>query len=467
MSDRDTRASGNLKHLTVTDVLNLPLRVRGRGSRSPSPAPAPGTAFFPTAAPTAAEDNGEETFSDANEVNMPTIPADAAPEEIRRMAEQAQQEARNMRIQQDRMTAALEAATQAAAAATAALQALALSNNSLAAPIATVPRRKRPELPALDKNNIHIWIQRVESAYAREEVTDPKQKFAFLESIIGVNLGPTINNFMFGEASAENWTGFLEHLKDVYGPTKETRCSVYLDGMKRNSLRPSDHLALIRDRAKDVSIDDLQKQLILRGLPSDVRKLVQDKVEKLDAVATASLADAHFGKDGQPLNSSSSVNNVSQQQPQHLTRSTSAPADDLFVGDNMSCEDQTQEPLSDTNAVPGRFSRAPRRSNNGYSNNKGGGNSTSRGHFTPAFQSGSSQPRTRTTSRPNQTNNHSAPPTASSDDRQYSNCKLHAADPNSQVCNGPLCPLHARAKLCYSRRCTAHGQGGNDRGGRR
>ena len=167
MSDRDTRASGNLKHLTVTDVLNLPLRVRGRGSRSPSPAPAPGTAFFPTAAPTAAEDNGEETFSDANEVNMPTIPADAAPEEIRRMAEQAQQEARNMRIQQDRMTAALEAATQAAAAATAALQALALSNNSLAAPIATVPRRKRPELPALDKNNIHIWIQRVESAYPR------------------------------------------------------------------------------------------------------------------------------------------------------------------------------------------------------------------------------------------------------------------------------------------------------------
>ena len=385
------------------------------------------------------------------------------------MAEQAQQEARTMRNQQDRMTAALEAATQAAAAATAALQALALSNNSQTAPTTMMPRRKRPELPALDKNNIHIWIQRVESAYAREEVTDPKQKFAFLESIIGVNLGPTINNFMFGEASAESWTSFLEHLKDVYGPTKETRCSVYLDGIKRNSLRPSDHLALIRDRAKDVSIDNLQKQLILRGLPPDVRKLIQDKVEKLDAAATAALADAHFGKDGQPLNSGSSVNNVSQQQTQHLTRSTSAPADDLFVGDNMSCEDQTQEePLSDTNAVPGRFSRTPRRSNNGYSNNnKGRGNSSSRGHFTPAFQSGSPQPRMRTTPRPNQTNNHSALPTAPSENRQYSNCKLHAADPNSQVCNGPLCPLHARAKLCYSRRCTAHGQGGNDRGGRR
>ena len=87
-----------------------------------------------------------------------------------------------------------------------------------------------------------------------------------------------------------------------------TICSnVYLDGSKHNGLRPSDHLALIRDQAKDVSIDDLQKQLILRGLPSDVRQLLQHKVEQLDATATAELADAHFDKDGERLDSGSSI----------------------------------------------------------------------------------------------------------------------------------------------------------------
>ena len=380
---------------------------------------------------------------------MATIPADATPEEIRRIAEEAQRDSHTMRSQQDRMTAALEAATNAAAAATAALQALALSNNVRTTPPATTQKRKRPELPALDRTNIHIWIQRVESAYAREEVTDPKQKFAFLESIIGVNLGPTINNFMFGEATAANWTAFLKHLKDVYGPTKETRCSIYLDGLKRNGLRPSDHLALIQDGAKDVSIDDLQKQLILRGLPPDVKKLVQDKVERLDAAATASLADAHFGKDGRPLNSEASISSVGQQ---------AQPANDIF-------EDQTEEPPSDVNAIPDRRTRAPRRSNNGYNNN--GGNTSTRGRYTPAFQAGSSHSSYRSSSRPSMSPTHSAPSTASSEERQYSNCKLHAANPNSQTCNGPLCPLHARAKLCYSRRCPTHGQGGNDRGGRR
>ena len=384
---------------------------------------------------------------------MPTIPPDATPDEIRRIAEEAQRESQNMRSQQDRMTAALEAATQAAANATAALQALSL-NMAQAAPATTATRRKRPELPALDKSNIHIWIQRVESAYAREEVTDPKQKFAFLESIIGVNLGPTINNFMFGEATAQSWSAFLEHLKEVYGPTKETRCSVYLDGLKRNGLRPSDHLALIRDRGKDVTIDDLQKQIILRELPSDVRKLVQDKVEKLDAAATASLADAHFGKDGQPLNSGTSVNSVTQQPPRHIPASN----------DGASIGEHPRDPTPDVNAVPGRHTRPPRRSNNGANNNHNDGGTA----YTPAFQSGSSQPRSRSASRSNRSQpSRSTTPPASTGEKQYSNCKLHSADPNSQVCNGPLCPLHARAVLCYSRRCSTHGQGGNGRGGRR
>ena len=387
------------------------------------------------------------------------IPEDASPAEVRRIAEQARQENQAMLLNQDRITKALEQATQAAAAAAAALQALSL-NNPQAVPATSTTKRKRPELPALDKTNIHIWIQRVESAYAREEVTDPKQKFAFLESIIGVNLGPTINNFMFGEATEQNWQAFLDHLKDVYGPTKETRCSTYLDGIKRNGLRPSDHLALIQDRAKDVTLDDLQKQLILRELPTDVKKLLQDKVEKLDAKATAALADAHFTKDGQPLNAVTSVSSVAEQEHRNPT-ARSAGADN-----------QSEQESSDVNAIQAR-SRAPQQGYNNSRNNSRGGNRSSNNNnsrFTPAFSSGSSRSRTRSSSRPNTTlsqPSNNAPPTTASEERQYSNCKLHAADPNSQICNGPLCPLHSRATLCYSRRCATHGQGGNGRGGRR
>ena len=404
------------------------------------------------------------------------IPEDADPAEVRRIAEQARQENQAMRLNQERITKALEQATQAAAAAAAALQALSL-NNPQAAPAAHMAKKKRPELPAFDKINIHIWIQRVESAYAREEVTDPKQKFAFLESIIGVNLGPTINNFMFGEATAQNWKSFLDHLKDVYGPTKETRCSTYLDGIKRNGLRPSDHLALIQDRAKEVTLDDLQKQLILRELPTDVKKLLQNKVEKLDAKATAMLADAHFTKDGQPLNANTSVSSISAQPvPEIYSHSSGQLTTDMPSNNAYSLPEE-----ADVNAIQGRSrapqrnynkpsNRAPQRSNN-FNNYDNRGGSAKQNRYTPAFGSGTSQSRNRTSSRPNttpgQTNGHSAPTTPSSEERQYSNCKLHAADPNSQLCNGPLCPLHARATLCYSRRCDTHGQGGNGRGGRR
>ena len=128
MSVRDTRASRDLTHLTVEQLTTQP-RGRGRGaSRSPSPSWHPAATFFP---PSIAQSNEEEeTFADADETVTMNIPADATPDQVRRIAEEAQQESRNLRSQQDRMTAALEAATQAAANATAALQALSLGQQT-------------------------------------------------------------------------------------------------------------------------------------------------------------------------------------------------------------------------------------------------------------------------------------------------------------------------------------------------
>ena len=43
---------------------------------------------------------------------------------------------------------------------------------------AQVQQLRKPDLPAFDKNNVDIWIKRVEAAYTRVNCTDPAKKFA-------------------------------------------------------------------------------------------------------------------------------------------------------------------------------------------------------------------------------------------------------------------------------------------------
>ena len=362
------------------------------------------------------------------------------------MAEQARQDAQMMREQQDRMTAALENATKIAAAATAALQALSLGNNTRQDPVSAVSKRKRPDLPAFDKGNIHIWIKRVEAAYAREDISDPKQKFAFLESTIGVNMGPTINSFMFGEASQANWEAFLRHLSDTFGPTKQMRCSTFLDGVKREGKRPTDHLALIRDKAKDVTIDDLEKQLVFRGLPQDVQKLLQDKLEGKNALETAQMADQHFDQQGNPLNSGASICSISAENNSPATAS----------------QQPQQQPLenNDINAVNSRPGQQASQTNNN--------------RYTPAFSSANSnnnsrrRSKSRSQSRSNPSNpNHSSTTTAAGNNNEMSLCRFHRDDLSSSTCVGPKCPRHSTATNCWSKNCASHSGQGNGRGGRR
>ena len=233
-----------------------------------------GAAFFSTTEQPSASD---DAFEDASS-NMSSIPNDATPELLRRIAEDA-----------------IEAASRANAA----LNAVISSNGAR-----DQQRRKKPDLPAFDKDHIEIWIRRVKAAYQRENITDPKDKFAFLESTIGVNVGPTINAFLFGDATADNWEAFLEHLVSEFGRTKAQRVATILDGIRRDGRRPTALLALIEDRSEDVTLDDIKKEMVLRELPAEVCRTMQDKVDLLSAKETAELADAHFDQAGRLLNAS-------------------------------------------------------------------------------------------------------------------------------------------------------------------
>ena len=180
----------------------------------------------------------------------------------------------------------LAAAATTAAAGTAATSATS-SNNHI----------KKVELPTFDKTNIHTWIRRVEAAFGRAGVTLPQDKFFFIESKIDVNLNPKVNEFLCGDSTEEKWDEFLEYLQSEYGRSKEQQASLFLRGIPREGLRPSQHLAKIRDLTKDVTLEDLIKEMVLRDLPPSIRQSLAERTD-LSPDDAAKAADCYFDKEG-------------------------------------------------------------------------------------------------------------------------------------------------------------------------
>ena len=184
---------------------------------------------------------------------------------------------------------------------------------SSAGSLQQVQSLRKPELPAFDKSNIEIWIKRVESAYARVNVTEPKLKFAHLESKLGVDLDPRINDFLFGDATADTWQEFLDYLRSIYGRTKKQATLTLINGVPREGRRPSQLLSIMKDKTKGVTIDDVLKEQLFKELPHEVQRQLTDKVEEMTVQQLSDAADRYFDKDGKLLlnSSATSVNSVS------------------------------------------------------------------------------------------------------------------------------------------------------------
>ena len=87
---------------------------------------------------------------------------------------------------------------------------------------------RKVEVPQFDRSNIEVWIKRVEAAFTRANVTTAKDKFAQMEAKFDVNLDPTINNFLYGNPTDENWKLFLDHLRHLYGRTRKQEAQFLL-----------------------------------------------------------------------------------------------------------------------------------------------------------------------------------------------------------------------------------------------
>ena len=161
--------------------------------------------------------------------------------------------------------------------------------------------KKKPELPPFDGKNILIWIRRIEAAYVRVGVTEAKDKFAWLESMFQVKMDPTIDAFLYGTNTEDDWTEFITYLKKQYGPTQRQKAQKLLADIPRHDLKPSQFFKQLVEDTKDVKVDDIRKEHLLRSIPPRIREIMGKEVEGMTGQEVADAADSFFDRQGKPL----------------------------------------------------------------------------------------------------------------------------------------------------------------------
>ena len=299
------------------------------------------------------------------------------------------------------------------------------------------PNTRKPDLPPFDQKNILSWIRRVENAFTRVNITSPKEKFAHLESVIAVDLHPTINALFNGAPTADNYTGLLTFLSEKYGRTKDQKVQSAMKGVRRNGSTPMDLAALIDEQIDDVTIEDIKKAHLTAEMPQSVRHSLATQVDSLSFRELAKAAEVYFNRDGSLRASENRVNAVNSSTPfDQGTDSNLPPTIDLQPNFTSAFESDTTS--GDISAV------------NYGSNNRSNNRSQSQSRNASTRGRGSSN---RSSSRPNSSSNNT------------SVCWLHNKfGDEARYCKPPC--NHPKAKAMQQQQQQQQ-PAGNARGGRR
>ena len=181
--------------------------------------------------------------------------------------------------------------------------------------------RKKPEMPPFDQQNILVWLKRLQAAYDRAGVTQAKDKFAYLESTFDITFNPIINDFLFNTANTnDDWNQFVAYMKLEYGPTTRQKARKLIGELPRNSMKPSQYLSQLEEEVKDVTIDDIKKEHLLKSIPPRIREILGKAVETKTAEEVAKMADGYFDSQGRPLEkSATTINHVANSAPPAAT----------------------------------------------------------------------------------------------------------------------------------------------------
>ena len=300
---------------------------------------------------------------------------------------------------------------------------------------------RKPDLPPFDKDNIHIWIKRLENAYCRSNVNTPQAKFAFLESKFDVKSDPKINKYLYGEQTAADWTEFLDYLREKYGRTRRQEVYTILNGTPREERKPSQLLELIKERAGGTTLDDIYKELVLKEMPKDLKLLVAAQVEGLNAEKTAKYLDKYFDAKGKVLHSepTTSVNHVTSSKPPPQQQQQKSSFTSPFPND--------ADPEPEVNAV--RFKSGQRQqfdvSNHSSSSSRGRGSGNS--NYSSFNRSSSSNGRFSGSSSgsSNSSNNNAASNSSGNRTSNKKVCHFHVNHgEQAENCGGSWCLLYGK-----------------------
>ena len=402
-----TEDDGRLRVRTPAELIRSISRSR---SPSPSPTTSSTTFSFPTTAMTQRSDD-----------DMAAIISRAV----------------KMALTEDRADRDRQSAIHTEAAVTAAL---ASQSN-------TVRSLRKPDLPPLDKKNVEHWIQRVEYAYTRAEVSRAKEKFAFLESKFSGCEDAKINRMLQGDTDAQ-WNAFLAHLRDTYGRTKKQKIHTIFNGVAREGRRPTQLASHILDLVDDISLDDVLKELLLKEIPPEIRQHAATSIKSLDFQKSAELLDEYFDKQGKVLNSShasGSVNNISQQHhprpfqssmKQNQSRPTSESSTPSSEASSFTSAFGDEDDNGDVNAVRFRsdgqkqsFSIANRSQSRGRfrggSGSSSSGNSFNRSNQGQSSGRSSNNDNSSSANSSSRYNNNNSRDASASTNRQNKVCSFH------------------------------------------
>ena len=344
-------------------------------------------------------------------------------------------------------------------------------DKTLEANAAPPPQRpKKPELPEVDLADVVNWLRRVEAAYSRASVTSPADKLSYLEGKRGMS-APSLNKFFHDPSpNDETWEDFKKYLIERYGLTNQQRARETLgegSGWRRGDRKPSDLIHYTLEKMGTLTLQDLQKEMVFRELPSHVQEhlLLTFNTDTLHEMGVR--ADHFFEEDGrtkqQASRSHQRLGSVS-----HCSMRSSGPSA------------VPEEPMGFV-ANRARAKEAPYTSpfdsseySEGSVNALGQNRSNVTRNVPPQSKAGGQQrpvgrsrARSRAKSRPAQPR----APTPRAD-WKYSvprTCEL--GTPGSDGLYGGLCWYHARfgqdANRCNDSNCRDHNKQGNARGGRR
>ena len=83
-----------------------------------------------------------------------------------------------------------------------------------------------------------------------------------------------------------------------------------MDGFKREGGKPLQYVAALDDKTNNVTVDDIKKEMFVREMPTEIRRMLLERIETLSFKEAGKIADSYFDAKGRPRHIHQSASNA-------------------------------------------------------------------------------------------------------------------------------------------------------------